>query len=135
MAYYTALSQSSNLEGTVIFQGFDEHKITKGTSGWLRQEFRELEILDDVTTLNHHGKLDSKVNGERRNIISNGLNMWKGIEYVPPTVHRALKWNKADPLHLLELLEDDKWKIIDNRRKNASDFIVECTSGKRKLNG
>ncbi|KAF8575651.1 hypothetical protein K439DRAFT_1369324 [Ramaria rubella] len=33
MAYYTALSCSSNLDGTVIFQGFDEHKIWNSKTG------------------------------------------------------------------------------------------------------
>jgi hypothetical protein len=50
-SYYTALSRSSTADGTVIVQGFNANTITKGASGWLHQEFRELEILDDITKL------------------------------------------------------------------------------------
>ncbi|KAF8589834.1 hypothetical protein K439DRAFT_1612407 [Ramaria rubella] len=125
MAYYTALSRSSNLDGTVIFQGFDEHKITKGTSGWLRQEFRELEILDDVTALNHQGKLDPHVEGDQRNTVIREYQLWKGMEHVPSNVHRALKWNKDDPLHLLEKLEDETWTIIDNKLKKAANITLQ----------
>jgi hypothetical protein len=36
-------------------------KITGGASGALRQEFRELELLDDITRLRFEDKLPSKV--------------------------------------------------------------------------
>jgi hypothetical protein len=51
MSYYTALSRSASAAGTIIVQGFDPSKITRGCSGYLRQEFREHEILDDITRL------------------------------------------------------------------------------------
>jgi len=51
MSYYSALSRSATAAGTVILQGFDSKVITRGCSGYLRQEFRELELLDDITRL------------------------------------------------------------------------------------
>jgi hypothetical protein len=39
-SYYTCLSRSASANGTIIIQGFHESKITGGTSGYLRQEFR-----------------------------------------------------------------------------------------------
>ena len=50
-SYYTCLSRSSDSEGTIIVQGFDPNMITGGASGHLRQEFRELEVLDEITKL------------------------------------------------------------------------------------
>jgi hypothetical protein len=48
-SYYTALSRSATAAGTVIVQSFSPSPIVGGASGWLRQEFRELEILDEIT--------------------------------------------------------------------------------------
>ncbi|KAJ6591888.1 hypothetical protein B0H10DRAFT_1691920, partial [Mycena sp. CBHHK59/15] len=38
-SYYTCLSRSSTADGTLIVQGFDPSMITRGISGYLRQEF------------------------------------------------------------------------------------------------
>jgi hypothetical protein len=70
-AYYTALSQSASAEGTVILQGFDAGKITGKASGALRQEFRDLELLDEITKLRYHSKLPSSVEGVHRNVHIN----------------------------------------------------------------
>ena len=64
-AYYTALSHSASAAGTCILQGFDPGKITGGATGSLRQEFRELELLDDTTKLRSEGKLPKSVIGDR----------------------------------------------------------------------
>ena len=63
-SYYTALSRSASAEGTLILQGFYPRKITGKCSGALRQEFRELEILDKITRLRYEGKLPIKVQGD-----------------------------------------------------------------------
>jgi hypothetical protein len=47
-AYYTALSRSTSAAGTIILQGFDARKITGKASGALCQEFRDLELLDEI---------------------------------------------------------------------------------------
>jgi len=48
-SYYTCLSRSATAAGTIIVQGFNPKIVTGGASGYLRQEFRELEILDEIT--------------------------------------------------------------------------------------
>ncbi|KAG6882790.1 hypothetical protein C0992_010658, partial [Termitomyces sp. T32_za158] len=50
-AYYTALSRSASAKGTLILKGYNKQIITGGASGALRQEFRELELLDEITRL------------------------------------------------------------------------------------
>src|SRR4051794_7753118 len=67
MAYYTALSRSASAEGTIIIQGFDSKVISRGCSGYLRQEFRELELLDDITRLKYVGQLPDDILGSLRN--------------------------------------------------------------------
>src|SRR6202789_4718899 len=63
LSYYTALSRSSSAEGTVIIQGFNPSKITCGASGYLRQEFRELELMDEISRLIYEDHLPSIING------------------------------------------------------------------------
>ncbi|KAF8237007.1 hypothetical protein L208DRAFT_1249165, partial [Tricholoma matsutake] len=43
-------------------------KITGGASGMLHQEFREIEMLDDIMVLHYNGRLPSSVVGDCRNI-------------------------------------------------------------------
>ncbi|KAJ6522021.1 hypothetical protein B0H19DRAFT_901105, partial [Mycena capillaripes] len=69
-SYYVALSRGFIAAGTVIIQGFDHKKITSGMSGYLRQELRELEILDEITKLRFEGRLPRCVTGiYRRRLI------------------------------------------------------------------
>ncbi|KAK0440378.1 hypothetical protein EV421DRAFT_1891537 [Armillaria borealis] len=67
---YTWLSRSASAAGTIILQGLSEglkYKITKGASGALRQEFHELELLDEITGLRFEGTLPSNITGLTRN--------------------------------------------------------------------
>ena len=115
-SYYTALSRSASASGTIILQGFDAHKITGGASGALRQEFRELEMLDDITMLRYNGKLPSSVVGVRRNDLISAFRLIKGEKYVPSKVHRAIQWKENDPFHLSTLSSEGTnvaWKIVD----------------------
>ena len=59
--YYTALSRGSTAYGTLILSGLHSKHITGGASGALHQEFRELELLDCITTMRYEGKLPAKM--------------------------------------------------------------------------
>ncbi len=73
-SYYTALSRSASAEGTAILPdytnprlfAFDPRKIQGGCLGHLRQEFRELEMLDHITQLQYEGNIPDTVYGDRR---------------------------------------------------------------------
>jgi ATP-dependent exoDNAse (exonuclease V), alpha subunit - helicase superfamily I member len=95
MAYYTALSRSASAAGTIIIQGFDKDVITKGCSGYLRQEFREQEILDDITRLQYDGKLPPHINGHLRNTLVDQYQQWKSTAYVPKKTDIELSWSKG----------------------------------------
>ena len=78
-SYYTALSRSASIKGTAIIQGFDSGKITGGMSGWLHKEFRELEILDDITHIRYDGLLPPHIIGHRRNTLIDHFRKWNYI--------------------------------------------------------
>ncbi|KAJ7710800.1 hypothetical protein B0H17DRAFT_914517 [Mycena rosella] len=61
MSYHVALSRGITAEGTIIVQGLHVSKITSGISGYLRQELRELEILDEITRFRCEGLLPPSV--------------------------------------------------------------------------
>ncbi len=69
MSYYTCLSRSTSAAGTIIMQGFEPSIITRGCSGYLRQEFREHEILDDITRLKYENLLPDFIQGNTRNTL------------------------------------------------------------------
>jgi hypothetical protein len=56
-AMYTCLSRGKSAKQTLILRDFKESKITGGLDGWLRQEFRDLDTLSDITHLQYAGKL------------------------------------------------------------------------------
>ena len=116
-SYYTCLSRSATASGTVIVQSFSPRLITCGASGYLRQEFRELELLDEITKLRYEGKLPDHIQGNFRNPLIRAYQKWKGTDYVPPLTHPALTWSVKDPLPLLSVVTDAPWQIIDKQKK------------------
>ncbi|KAF8218835.1 hypothetical protein L208DRAFT_1346723, partial [Tricholoma matsutake] len=110
-SYYTALSRGPTAAGTLITQPFHPQKITGGASGALRQEFRELELLDEITDLLYNGKLHKTVPGEQRNMLITSFRLWKESHYVPHAVHKAIRCNSKDPLLEPEII-DGGWRII-----------------------
>ena len=113
--YYTSLSRGTSAAGTLILGGFHQSKIMGGASGALRQEFRELELLDEITTLHYENKLPRKIAmAHRRNSLIALFREKKGLQYMPSKMHKALRWNKRDPY--LESEEstgqDGEWRIV-----------------------
>jgi hypothetical protein len=120
-SYYTALSRSATAEGTLILQGFDPRQIVGGCSGALRQEFRELELLDDVTRLRYSGKLPLSVDGDTRNNVITSFRNWKGEQYIPSTVHSSIRWSKRSPWMETEVLDLDKrLAMLENFREKKN---------------
>ncbi|KZT00756.1 uncharacterized protein LAESUDRAFT_615968, partial [Laetiporus sulphureus 93-53] len=103
---YMCLSRGLTYEGTIIVQGFDDHKLMRGISSSLRQEFRDLELLDEITTLQYNKELPDIVQGVIRNPLIVSYRSWKGTQYIPKTMHRSLKWSNKDPE------PDSPWQIV-----------------------
>ena len=116
-SYYTALSRSSTAAGTIIIEGFDPNVITKGCNGYLRQEFRELEILNDITKLQFEGELPENIKGVFRNELIHKYQKWKGTLYVPDNTDELLHWSKHDPMDLVPIYKETKWQLIEKEKK------------------
>ena len=124
-SYYTALSRSASAAGTLILNGIHPSKITGGASGALRQEFRELELLDDITTLNFNDKLPRNIAmADRRNISIDLFRKWKGEHYIPSAMHPAIRWSKTDPF--LEHQDCGNGQVI-NSQAEISETNPEIT--------
>lgn len=114
-SYYTCLSRSATHEGTVILNGFNSKTITGGLSGNLRQEFRELEILDDISKLQYEGTLTSEVKGSARREIISQYRRWKGDRHMPQQIHKELEWSDCSPF-ILSNEENIPWTIVNNKK-------------------
>lgn len=78
---YTCLSRGSTYAGTLIVQGFDSSKLTCGLSGYLWQEFQELD----------NNKLFKKVVGITHSQLISSYHTYKGEQYIPQSMPQPLK--------------------------------------------
>ena len=119
--YYTALSRSSTAARTLILMSFHFGKITSGASGALRQEFKELELLDDITRLKFKDKLPRRIAmADCRNILIDLFHEYRGKNHIPSAAHVTIQWNKADPF--LEWQQDAEvhWWLVSSCSNKAS---------------
>ncbi|KAF8219801.1 hypothetical protein L208DRAFT_1337747 [Tricholoma matsutake] len=112
-----ALLRSASAAGTLILAPFHSSKITGGALGALWQEFQELELLDNITALRFKGKLPMKIAiTDHQNSLIASFREHKGLGYMPPKIHKAIKWNKTNPF--LEWDGPDiEWAIVDRKVK------------------
>ncbi|KAF8224927.1 hypothetical protein L208DRAFT_1308350, partial [Tricholoma matsutake] len=126
-SYYTSLSRSATADGTLILNSIHPGKITGGASDGLRQEFRELELLDDITTLLFEGKLPVQVAvGDRRNTMIDSFRRYKGMTCMPAAMHRSICWSKSDPF--LESKDFLWYGSRDPAKQVSVDFEVSKSS-------
>jgi len=126
-SYYTCLSRSSTAAGTIIIEGFDSKVITGGLLGFLRQEFRELELLDEITKLKYERLLPKKIEGHQRNSLITQFRNWKGKSYIPKSMHNAIVWNEnQDPFDEIKY-ECSPWQIINKDKKSTTTNINQIT--------
>ena len=110
---YTCLSRGSTLEGTIIVQSFHTDKLKCGIPGSLRQEFRELELLDEITKLRYLGKSSAEVTGIARGELIHSFRKWKGEKFVPKMVHPSIEWSLLNPFPIDDITSTSPWKIIN----------------------
>ena len=115
LAYYTALSRSSLADDTIILQGFDPKKIQGGITGYcitgyLRQEFRELEILNEITRLKYTNSLSSNINRNTRSILIQSFYKNKPILYLPKDIPKELLWDSKHSISFPDISSNFKQK-------------------------
>ncbi|KAH9925078.1 hypothetical protein B0H21DRAFT_781395 [Amylocystis lapponica] len=130
---YTALSRSSSIAGTAILDRFEDNKITGGASGSLRREFRELEVLDEVTRLQFEtpGILPFSLAAPTRASVVSAYQAWRGPCHVPARVETALRW-ESDPFSPPDELS--KWMLVTAapKRPRTEDTATERPKKKPK---
>ena len=107
----------------MIVQSFLPRPITGGASGWLRQEFRELELLDDITTLAYRSILPKEINSLTRGIRIKQYQDCKGHDYVPKNVHRSIIWSSNSPFIQASIEEESDWKLIKRKKKRKESQL------------
>lgn len=117
-SYYTALSRSSTSAGTIIFQGMNPFKITRGIHGSLRQEFRELEILNEITRLRYEGELTLTVSGWNRRELIRSYRAWKGENFSLGDLHPALQSKTGEDNFVDHGVSTGKWKLVGSDAVN-----------------
>ncbi|KAJ3537079.1 hypothetical protein NMY22_g5748 [Coprinellus aureogranulatus] len=139
---YTALSRGTSAAGTIILRDFNPSIVQKGISGYQRQEFRILALLDEITDLRYNENLPVEIFGIHRKELISSYRNWKGHSYIPKGLHAALKWNSQQ-----QWMEDESeyvpWKFIEdpkprrkNKQVNNTDNLVSAVGSqslKRKL--
>ena len=115
---YTVLSRGALAAGTVIVQSFSPGPITGGTSGWLRQEFYKLEILNEITTLAYNSSLPDSINAQIRNVRITQFREWKGPNYVPIKTYKPITWSLKKPYKLTPIDKESQWKFINKKPSN-----------------
>lgn len=113
---YTCLSRSATFEGTLVLAPFDVRKIQGGLSTDLLREFRELEIMDDITERRFDGTLPSTVRGSTRSELIKSYQSTYGKLYVPHEVHPAVDWSAADPRKLEPCGSMEMWRSAYRRK-------------------
>ncbi len=116
-SYYTALSRTVTAGGTLILpppgnvrcSPVDPRKIQGGCSRYLRQEFRELKLLDDITTKLYHDMLPMSVMGDTRYGLIDTYREYAGSAYAPPILDPALQWSDALPFDMEDVMELHTW--------------------------
>lgn len=111
LSYYTCLSKSASEAGTIIIQGLKPSVITRGCSGYIKQEFRQHKILDDITGLRYEGQLPTNIQGYFINSLIRQYQIWKGTSYVSDHVDNTLKWSLNDPMDMLPVVTDGPWQL------------------------
>ncbi|KIP01811.1 hypothetical protein PHLGIDRAFT_123031 [Phlebiopsis gigantea 11061_1 CR5-6] len=90
----------------------------------LRQEFRDLEVLDEVTKLKYLKKLPLKVTGADRYQLIHSYRMLKGESYQPSNIPSALRWDTDSaeaeyPIH--DPVAVDDWIVVDKKGVATKD--------------
>jgi hypothetical protein len=93
--------------------------ITRGCSGYLRQEFREQELLDEITKLRYEGKLPTHIEPGTRSAMIQEFQLWKGTDYVPSKTDAALSWSSKDPITLITSVNDSPWQLVDKSKSHG----------------
>lgn len=111
----------------MLLHPVEPHKITGGCSGELRQEYRELELLDEITRLRFEGLLPDSVSGHKRTLLIRSFQEYKGVGYVPRHVHPSIRWTDKEGPHIIAEEEFYEWRIVTKDKRKGKKSVQETT--------
>ncbi|KAF5328283.1 hypothetical protein D9611_014755 [Ephemerocybe angulata] len=122
-AMYTALSRGTSAASTIILRDFKESKLTGGISGYLRQEYRVIDTLDEITKGRFEGTLPL---------------LWCSV-FVPPLYFRTKLGRECRPRQkLISLLERGRQAIClvlrNVSRSSEKWFMSQKRSAYNRVN-
>lgn len=128
---YTSLSRGASAEGTILLSEFDRNKIQMGISGFLRQEFRYLEVLDEINRRIFEGEMQRFSTLQTRgSVVDAFFDMFP--EYTRIDVHPEIKWTSRRNFQgLLKRLQ--RWKLIDNDNQIQEQSDQHLVSKRKEL--
>ncbi|KZV64790.1 hypothetical protein PENSPDRAFT_587801, partial [Peniophora sp. CONT] len=97
-----------------------QNRTTGGLSGYLQQEFRELELLNEITRLRWECDLRSGVGGNTRSTLLKSYMKVYGKKSCPADVHSAIRWGQSDDTAFDINYDDDNdfvWRSLDKSKK------------------
>ncbi|KAF5318409.1 hypothetical protein D9611_013936 [Ephemerocybe angulata] len=109
-AMYTALSRGTKASATAILRDFKEEKLTGGISGHLRQEFRMIDTLDEITKRRYDREIPAEVVQKLRASTVVAYKTWKRKEGSAGE-SEASKRNRKRKADHIALVESAKKKI------------------------
>ncbi|KZT05071.1 uncharacterized protein LAESUDRAFT_681804, partial [Laetiporus sulphureus 93-53] len=83
----------------------------------LRREFRELEILDEITRLHLEDALPPSISGCTRASLVKTFQATNGCQYVPYNVEQLLDWSQEPISSLLPPPEPPHWQLLGKKVK------------------
>ncbi|KAJ3544805.1 hypothetical protein NMY22_g2652 [Coprinellus aureogranulatus] len=124
-AIYVALSRGVSAEDTIILRDFSTKKITGGVSGFLREELRSLEVLNDITKLNFEGELPDGVVRRLRSSTIRAYRLWRSTGQCPTKQESNVKRKH----------EEDPGERPDKRLKMGQEIRSEELAQRELVNG
>ena len=95
--------------------------------GHLRQELRELELLDEITRLRYEGRVSRSVTGLYCRRLIRSLYAWKSDHKDSTYLHPAMKWNKSMGPRVPEAVTYTEWRpsVTENKKRKTTDRRAE----------
>ncbi|RPD64291.1 hypothetical protein L226DRAFT_544888 [Lentinus tigrinus ALCF2SS1-7] len=105
------------------------------SEGSLRQEFRELELLDEITRLRYLGQVPPTVVGITCNKLIHSFCKWKGEKYMPAVMHSAIKWSLDDPFPIQDKMNNNPWTVINSQKSTKQKNNGEPKKAQKDTSG